>query len=43
MLINTPVSQMLRGEDWESGKGVQIHLSIAAVLVVEPLAKKRAL
>lgn len=28
----TPVPQMLRGEDWELGKGVEVHLSIAAVL-----------
>mmetsp|Transcript_13626 Transcript_13626/g.29505 ORF Transcript_13626/g.29505 Transcript_13626/m.29505 type:complete len:1269 (+) Transcript_13626:53-3859(+) len=31
-LEKTPVPQMLRGEDWESGKGVDVHLSIAAVL-----------
>ena len=31
-LEKTPVPQMLRGEDWELGKGVDIHLSIAAVL-----------
>ena len=28
----TAVPQMLRGEDWESGKGIETHLSIAAVL-----------
>lgn len=28
----TPVPQMLRGEEWEAGKGVEIHLSIASVL-----------
>ena len=28
----TPVPQMLRGDEWESGKGIEIHLSIAAVL-----------
>lgn len=26
------VPQMLRGEDWEAGMGIEIHLSIAAVL-----------
>lgn len=31
-LHKTPVPQMLRGEEWESGKGIEIHLSIAAVL-----------
>jgi len=31
-LEKTPVPQMLRGEDWELGKGVEIHLSLAAVL-----------
>mmetsp|Transcript_33227 Transcript_33227/g.61177 ORF Transcript_33227/g.61177 Transcript_33227/m.61177 type:complete len:1298 (+) Transcript_33227:96-3989(+) len=31
-LEKTPVPQMLRGEDWELGKGVDVHLSIAAVL-----------
>jgi len=31
-LESTPVPQMLRGEDWELGKGVEVHLSIAAVL-----------
>lgn len=34
-LVKTPVPQMLRGEDWEAGKGVEIHLSIAAVLDFE--------
>ena len=28
----TPVPQMLRGEDWEGGKGIEVHLSLAAVL-----------
>jgi len=28
----TPVPQMLRGEEWEEGKGIEIHLCIAAVL-----------
>lgn len=31
-LEKTPVPQMLRGEDWEMGKGVDVHLSISAVL-----------
>jgi ubiquitin-activating enzyme E1 len=31
-MSNTPVPQMLRGEDWEAGKGVDIHLSLAASL-----------
>ena len=31
-LVQTPVPQMLRGEDWEAGKGVEVHLSIAAAL-----------
>ena len=31
-LEGTPVPQMLRGEDWELGKGVEIHLSLAAAL-----------
>jgi len=31
-LQGTPVPQMLRGEDWELGKGVEVHLSIAAAL-----------
>ena len=31
-LVQTPVPQMLRGDDWEAGKGVEVHLSIAAVL-----------
>ena len=31
-LLRTPVPQMLRGEDWEGGKGIEIHISIAAVL-----------
>lgn len=31
-LEKTPVPQMLRGEDWELGYGVDIHLSITAVL-----------
>jgi ubiquitin-activating enzyme E1 len=31
-LEQTVVPQMLRGEEWEAGKGVEIHLSIAAVL-----------
>lgn len=31
-LEGTPVPQMLRGEDWELGRGVEVHLSIAAVL-----------
>lgn len=31
-LEETAVPQMLRGEDWEAGKGVEVHLSIAAVL-----------
>ena len=31
-LEKTPVPQMLRGEDWELGKGVDVHLSISAVL-----------
>eukprot|EP00573_Skeletonema_grethae_P012771 CAMPEP_0201693020 /NCGR_PEP_ID=MMETSP0578-20130828/5745_1 /ASSEMBLY_ACC=CAM_ASM_000663 /TAXON_ID=267565 /ORGANISM="Skeletonema grethea, Strain CCMP 1804" /LENGTH=1238 /DNA_ID=CAMNT_0048178481 /DNA_START=27 /DNA_END=3743 /DNA_ORIENTATION=+ len=29
-LQGTPVPQMLRGEDWELGKGVEVHLSLAA-------------
>ena len=28
----TPVPQMLRGEDWEAGRGVDVHLALAAVL-----------
>lgn len=28
----TAVPQMLRGEEWESGQGIEIHLAIAAVL-----------
>lgn len=28
----TAVPQMLRGEDWEHGKGIDVHLSLAAVL-----------
>ena len=31
-LETTAVPQMLRGEEWEAGKGIDIHLSIAAVL-----------
>lgn len=31
-LEKTAVPQMLRGEDWELGKGVDVHLSIAAAL-----------
>ena len=31
-LEKTAVPQMLRGEDWERGLGVDVHLSIAAVL-----------
>ncbi|KAL7550696.1 hypothetical protein ACHAWF_013915 [Thalassiosira exigua] len=31
-LEKTPVPQMLRGEDWELGKGVDVHLSISAAL-----------
>jgi ubiquitin-activating enzyme E1 len=31
-LEKTPVPQMLRGEDWELGKGVDVHLSLSAVL-----------
>ncbi|KAL3809293.1 hypothetical protein ACHAXA_009417 [Cyclostephanos tholiformis] len=31
-LEKTAVPQMLRGEDWELGKGVDVHLSISAVL-----------
>lgn len=31
-LTGTTVPQMLRGDDWEAGKGVEVHLSIAAVL-----------
>ncbi|EED92895.1 ubiquitin activating enzyme 2, partial [Thalassiosira pseudonana CCMP1335] len=31
-LEGTAVPQMLRGEDWELGKGVEVHLSLAAVL-----------
>jgi ubiquitin-activating enzyme E1 len=31
-LQGTPCPQMLRGEDWELGKGVEVHLSIAAAL-----------
>ena len=31
-LEKTAVPQMLRGEDWEDGKGVEVHLSIAAAL-----------
>jgi len=31
-LEKTPVPQMLRGEDWELGKGIEIHLSISAIL-----------
>jgi ubiquitin-activating enzyme E1 len=31
-MIQTPVPQMLRGEDWEAGKGVELHLCTAAVL-----------
>ena len=31
-LERTAVPQMLRGEDWEDGKGVEVHLSIAAAL-----------
>ena len=31
-LESTAVPQMLRGEDWEAGKGIEIHLAIAAVL-----------
>ena len=31
-LVQTPVPQMLRGDDWEAGKGIEVHLSIAAVL-----------
>jgi hypothetical protein len=34
-LAKTAVPQMLRGEDWENGKGVEVHLSIAAVLDFE--------
>ena len=29
---STPVPQMLRGEDWEAGKGVENHLCISGVL-----------
>lgn len=31
-LVKTPVPQMLRGEDWEAGKGIDVHISMAAVL-----------
>ena len=31
-LETTAVPQMLRGDEWESGKGIEIQLSIAAVL-----------
>uniref|UniRef100_A0A7S4R506 Ubiquitin-activating enzyme E1 C-terminal domain-containing protein n=1 Tax=Ditylum brightwellii TaxID=49249 RepID=A0A7S4R506_9STRA len=31
-LESTPVPQMLRGEDWEAGVGINVHLSFAAVL-----------
>ena len=31
-LEKTAVPQMLRGEDWEAGKGIAVHLSVAAVL-----------
>ena len=31
-LEKTPVPQMLRGDDWEMGKGVDVHLSVSAVL-----------
>lgn len=30
-LENLPVPQMLKGEEWEAGRGIEIHLSIAAV------------
>jgi ubiquitin-activating enzyme E1 len=31
-LVSTTVPQMLRGEEWEAGKGIEIHLGIAALL-----------
>jgi hypothetical protein len=31
-LVSTSVPQMLRGDDWEAGKGIEVHLSIAATL-----------
>ena len=31
-LETTAVPQMLRGEEWEAGKGIDVHISIAAVL-----------
>jgi ubiquitin-activating enzyme E1 len=31
-LESTDVPQMLRGEEWEDGKGIEIHLGIAAVM-----------
>lgn len=31
-LESTAVPQMLRGEEWEAGKGIEIHLSLSAVL-----------
>lgn len=34
-LLCTPVPQMLRGEEWEAGGGIEVHLSVAAVLAFE--------
>jgi ubiquitin-activating enzyme E1 len=31
-LESTTVPQMLRGDDWEAGKGIDVHLSLCAVL-----------
>ena len=31
-LQKTPVPQMLRGEEWENGHGIDLHLALAAVL-----------
>ena len=41
-LEGTAVPQMLRGEDWEAGRGVDVHLALAAVLGFEAGAEINA-
>ena len=39
-LEGTAVPKMLRGEDWEAGRGVDVHLTLAAVLDFETGARR---
>jgi molybdopterin/thiamine biosynthesis adenylyltransferase len=41
-LAHCPVPQMLRGEDWENGKGIDIHIAIAAALEYYDTASAKA-